>query len=360
MKQLYLLLLFITSIGFSQEAYYSNGTNNVDFNLTGIDLKNALEIKISNTTSNLPYTSGSFDTWDALKQTDVNPANSSEVLLIYGWENGSDGSVTNDRERGINNTGGNVGDWNREHVFAKSLASPSLVTNSPGPGTDIHNLRPSDVQWNGARGNLKFASGSGTSGTVSGGWYPGDEWKGDVARMIMYMYLRYDGNGTSVAETQCLPNLVGIGNPVSNDTNMIDLFIQWNVDDPVSDVEKQRNSVSETWQGNRNPFIDNPALATVIWGGTAAEDIWGTLLSTNEFATITYKMFPNPVRDNFVYFSSTQDLDVIIYNVLGKQVLIENLNDSKDFINISNLNKGIYLVKINSSQGAITKKLIRQ
>lgn len=361
MKQFYILLLFlITTFTFSQEAYYSNGTNNVDLNLTGIDLKNALEIKISNNTTNLPYSSSSFDTWDALMQTDVNPVNSGEVLLIYGWENGTDGSVTNDRERGINMNGGNVGDWNREHVFPKSLATPSLETGSPGPGTDIHNLRPSDVQWNGTRGNLKFADGSGNSGVVGGNWYPGDEWKGDVARMMMYMYLRYDGDGSSIAETQCLPNVVGVGSSASTPDDMIDLFLQWNIDDPVSNVEKQRNSVSETRQGNRNPFIDNPALATVIWGGADAEDIWGNLLSTNQFASISYKMHPNPVKDNFVYFSSTQNLDVIIYDVLGKQVLIENLTNSKNYINISNLNKGIYLVKINSSQGTATKKLIKQ
>lgn len=362
MKQFYtLFLLFITAFSFSQEAYYSNGVNNVDFNLTGIDLKNALEIKISNNTTALPYSSSSFDTWDALKLTDVNPANSSQVLLIYGWENGTDGSVTNDRERGINMTGGNVGDWNREHVFPKSLATPSLTTGSPGPGTDIHNLRPADVQWNGTRGSLKFADGTGNSGPNGGNWYPGDEWKGDVARMIMYMYLRYDGNGSSVAETQCFPNVVGVGNAVGNDANMIDLFLQWNVDDPISDNEKQRNAVSESRQGNRNPFIDNPALATVIWGGAPAEDTWGNLLSTNQSATITYSMYPNPVKNNFVYFlSTTQDLDVIIYNVLGKQVLVENITPNKDFINVSNLNKGIYLVKINSRQGVLTKKLIVQ
>ena len=70
MKHFYLLLLFISTYTFSQEAYYSNGINNVDFNLTGIDLKNALEIKISNITTPLPYSSSSFDTWDALKLTD--------------------------------------------------------------------------------------------------------------------------------------------------------------------------------------------------------------------------------------------------------------------------------------------------
>jgi len=178
--------------------------------------------------------------------------------------------------------------------------------------------------------------------------------------MIMYMYLRYDGNGSSIAETQCYPSVVGVGNAVGNDANMIDLFLQWNADDLVSDVEKQRNSVSEIHQGNRNPFIDNPALATVIWGGVPAEDTWGNLLSTNTFTAVSYKMYPNPVKHNFVYFSSTQNLDVIIYNVLGKQVLVDNITPNKDFINVSNLNKGIYLVKINSIQGVLTKKLIVQ
>ncbi len=230
-----LLFLFLTisTIVFSQEAYYLNAPNTVDFSLNGIALKNTLATKISNNISSLPYSSSSFDTWDALKQTDVNPQNANEILLIYGWEDGSDNDVKNDRERGINSTGGNVGDWNREHVFPKSLASPSLETGSPGPGTDIHNLRPSDVQWNSARGNLKFVDGSGNSGSTGGNWYPGDEWKGDVARIIMYMYLRYDGNGSSTAETQCLASNVGVGNTVSN---MINLFLQWNVDDPVSDI----------------------------------------------------------------------------------------------------------------------------
>ena len=61
---------------------------------------------------------------------------------------------------------------------------------------------------------------------------------------------------------------------------MIDLFLQWNAEDPVSDFERQRNTFHENTsnqnaQGNRNPFIDNPILATRIWGGTKAEDSWG-------------------------------------------------------------------------------------
>ncbi|HHB52027.1 MAG TPA: endonuclease I, partial [Saprospiraceae bacterium] len=85
--------------------------------------------------------------------------------------------------------------------------------------------------------------------------------------MIMYMYLRY-GN-------QCKPTGVGIGTTVATDPNMIQLFLQWNVDDPVSQFEKNRNNIIEGIQGNRNPFIDNPAFATKIWGGPQAQNLFG-------------------------------------------------------------------------------------
>ena len=68
---------------------------------------------------------------------------------------------------------------------------------------------------------------------VGAGWYPGDEWKGDVARMIMYMYLRYN--------TRCLPNNVGLGTPSILPMRCSIYFLQWNAEDPVSTLEIQRN-----------------------------------------------------------------------------------------------------------------------
>ncbi len=360
-KILLILFLCISTIAISQEAYYLNAPNAVDFSLNGINLKNALATKISNNTTLLPYTSGSFDTWDTLKLADVNPQNATEVLLIYGWEDGSDGNVQNDRERGIDNNSGDVGDWNREHVFSKSLATPSLTTNNPGPGTDIHNLRPSDVQWNNVRGSRKFAAGSGNSGTTGSNWYPGDEWKGDVARMMMYMYLRYDGDGSSIAETQCLANSVGVGNAVANDANMIDLFLQWNADDPVSDVEKQRNPVSEDKQGNRNPFIDNPYLATKIWGGPDAEDIWGTLGVNDIALSEAFKIYPNPATERTIFIESNTVIieQIALFNLTGQQILVQN-NPQKNNnqIILDNLPSGFYVLRINSEKGIISKKLI--
>ena len=72
--------------------------------------------------------------------------------------------------------------------------------------------------------------------------------------MMMYLNIRYGENFDSVGG--------------------LDLFISWNKADPVSDFEAQRNNVIYSAQGNRNPFIDNPYLATLVWGGDPAENKW--------------------------------------------------------------------------------------
>tara|TARA_B110001452_G_scaffold242989_1_gene226106 strand:- start:90 stop:2213 length:2124 start_codon:yes stop_codon:yes gene_type:complete len=271
MKKIFLIVAFISLIfnGFSQQSYY----NDVDLDLTGSELKNALSTKITQThTKFLQYTP---DIWNASKVTDANPNNTDEVILIYGWEAGNDQDDTNDRTRSnsLQDNGSNGSFvWNREHVYPQSLGTPDITT-STIPGQDAHSLRPVDKPTNSSRGNKRFAEGSGNSGVSNNGWYPGDEWKGDVARMMMYMYVRYDD--------QCLPTNVGIGDSSLTQDDMIDLFLKWNVDDKVSDIEIARNEYHENTsnsaaQGNRNPFIDNPYLATIIWGGNDnAEDLWG-------------------------------------------------------------------------------------
>jgi len=259
-------LLLITSLSiFSQiPTYY----NDVNLDLTGNSLMSELATKITAThTTTLSYG------WDDIRESDLNPTNSSEVILFYGW-NDNDGDVTTDRTRSSYENGGNVGNWNREHVYPKSLGTPNLGTT--GPGADVHHLRAADVQRNGTRSSNLFADGSGSASyiTSSGGFYPGDEWKGDVARMMMYMYLRYG--------SQCLPSNVAIGTTVSSDSNMVELLLEWNAEDPVSTIEQQRNDVVANAQGNRNPFIDNPAFATAIWGGVQAEDLFGNTSNDND------------------------------------------------------------------------------
>jgi endonuclease I len=352
MKKIYSILsllsisLILAQAGTPATPYY-NGSN---WTLTGTALKNALASKITTTHTNiLSYG------WEALQVSDLDPNNSNNVLLIYGWENGTDGDVTNDLFRSKNSNSGSNGDWNREHTYAKSLGNPDLGTT--GPGADAHHLRASDVQRNGSRGNLKFATGTGNSGSVSGGWYPGDQWKGDVARMMMYMYLRY-GN-------QCLPTGVGTGTTVTNDTNMLNLFLQWNAEDPVSQYEDNRNTylgnTANTYaQGNRNPFIDNPYLATVIWGGPIAQNRWPNIfLGNNIFEFANIYIYPNPSSNHKINIDSSIKLDDLQLINLNGQLLMDVKNPvfNNNSYTIENLPQGFYFLKLSSNNNSITKKI---
>jgi len=344
---LLLFVLFTISAVFSQQTYYDD----VNLTLSGMALKSELSNKIIAThTNNLSYA----EVWDALRITDLVPGSITNVYLVYGYDDG-DGDVTTDLSRDKNSNGGSVGDWNREHTYPKSLGIPDL--GSSGPGADAHMLRSSDLQRNGMRGNLKFIDGAGVSKVVGGGWYPGDQWKGDMARIIMYMYLRY--------ESRCLPINTGVGASVSIDLDMIDLFLEWNAEDPVSEYEETRNNYLGTTsnqfgQGNRNPFIDNPYLATKIWGGIAAEDIWGIYASLSEIEIEQFiSIYPNPVDDVFsIEINEEIELKTInVYSMIGELVY----SKSSSLINehdVSHLNSGIYMVELVTNVGTINQKVI--
>ena len=230
-------------------AYYSS----INFSKTKNELKNDFAKLITDThKQNVSYSEGLKNLFQT---SDADPQNPSNLLLIYG----SQSSGTHQRSRAFS------GSWNREHVYAKSKGTPNLGTS--GPGSDGHHLRPADVTLNSTRGSLLFDDGVGAMAmkTSRGGWYPGDEWKGDVARILMYMYVRYD--------KRTLPLNITFG-PSTYSSDFPDILLKWNVEDPVSQFEIQRNNVVANVQGNRNPFIDNPYLATVIWGGPKAQNNW--------------------------------------------------------------------------------------
>jgi len=267
-------------------------------------------------------------------------------LLIYGY-NDADGNTTTDRTRSKNNNGGGVGDWNREHVFPKSLGSPNLGTS--GPGSDPHNLRASDVQANGNRSNKKYASGTGNAGNVGSNWFPGEEWKGDAARIIMYMYLRY-GN-------RCLPSSVTVGSTNAIDPYMVNLLLEWNASDEVSELETNRNNTIHSETGNRNPFIDNPALATLIWGGDEATDTWG-VLSTYKTDDITFSVHPNP-SNGYFNITSSHNLNYISVTDLNGRIIYEMhiVSDNNYTLNLSEFAAGSYILRVMDENGSTYKKI---
>ncbi|MAP54979.1 endonuclease [Altibacter sp.] len=346
MKNVILLgFLWAVQCAYGQQPYY----NDVDLSLTGQDLYFELQSKID--ISNNTFTYG--DVRDALKITDEDPNNANNVLLIYGY-NDTDGNCTTDRTRDEDDFGGLSCEYNREHVFARSNANPDMgdVSNgTTGIGADPHNLRASDQQMNNNKGSKKFAAGSGTAGNVgSGHWYPGDEWKGDVARMMMYMYTRYGD--------RCLPALNGVGS-TQGSTQMLQVLLEWNAEDPVSEYEDQRNPYLETAYGNRNPFIDNPYLATLIWGGPAAEDRWN-LLSVNDAVGDAFVVYPNPASE-VVHIKVTgafQPSSVVLYDTMGRIVLQRNLNTQQTTISLASFAEGIYLIELQNREMKVIKKVV--
>lgn len=170
-----------------------------------------------------------------LPQADRSANDANKVVLIYT------GEVRSSRSS----------DVNTEHVYPQS----KIGNTAKG---DLHHLRYCDSRVNSKRANYPFISGSGKAKLINGNsWYPGDEWKGDVARMVLYLNLRYNED---------------LGDDISREG--IDLLLKWNSEDPVSAIEINRNEVIQQAQGNRNPFIDNPYLASLIWGKFNAQNRW--------------------------------------------------------------------------------------
>lgn len=334
--------LVIGSAAFAQQPYY----NGIDITLTGQDLYFELQGLINNASGTFTY----GDVRDSVKITDEDPDNANNVLLVYGHTD--DGNCTTDRSRDKDDFGGTSCEYNREHVFARSNADPemgSASNGSTGITADPHNLRPSDQAMNGNKGNRKFADGSGNAGNAGANWYPGDEWKGDVARMMMYMYTRYGD--------RCLPSLNGVG-LTQGSTDMLQVYLQWNVDDPVNDFEDQRNPHLESVYGNRNPFIDNPYLATIIWGGPAAEDRW-SIASTQDVNTLQISLYPNPANELVYVKNATGAIDsYAIYDVFGKLINNAPFDVSENSIDVSAFASGLYFFEFSSEGNRIVHKVL--
>jgi len=327
--------------------YYSD----VDFSQTGDDLKHQISNLISDThVVDLIYTP---EVWQVLKVSDLDPENNNNVLLVYGY-NDADGQSQTDRSRDKDlscHTSSCMGLWNREHVFPRSLGTPNLGTQNAG--ADAHSLRPADSQMNSARSNRPFEEGSGTASyiTPSGNFFPGEEWRGDVARMMMYMYVRYP--------TQCAATDVGVGaTSYSNFGDMPDVFLIWNAQDPVSEFEIQRNEFVSSIQGNRNPFIDNPYLATQIWNGPEAEDRW-EVLNTAEVTASPLFVYPT-ITNDFVYINNPNEksLTVTIYNTAG-YLLTKKPNENQK-ISLEEYASGVYFIGVEYQNNRETFKVVKR
>jgi endonuclease I len=261
-----LFLIFSSITVFASEAdnlktnaipagYYDNAAG-----LTGSALQTALHYIINGHTR-YPYTSSSStDVWDILMDTDEDTANANNVILLYTGRS---------QAKTFNSSSSNDPDaWNREHVWPKSHGFPN---SSDTAYTDVHHLRPSDASVNSDRGNKDFDNGGSAHSeapgtfTDSDSWEPRDAVKGDVARMVFYMAVRYENDGDYDLE---MVDLIPSSGP---NLAKKDVLLQWHNNDPPDAWEKQRHEKIYGYQGNRNPFIDHPEYADDIWGAATVK-----------------------------------------------------------------------------------------
>ncbi|MBB5880747.1 endonuclease I [Xanthomonas arboricola] len=239
-----------------------------------------------------PYSGSGTSTWTILEMADEDPNNSGRILDAYrnrSYAKGSDRAGT-----------GSGLTYNREHTWPNSLGFGSASGDKGlpyAPYTDTHMLYLTDTAFNADRGNKPYAACTGSCGERvtevndgSGGGsgrYPGNSnwvrtpdgnggtfevWgkrKGDMARAVMYMAIRYEG-GTDAATGQSEPDL-----ELTDDRSkivqtsaspaymgLLSTLLAWHQADPPDDAERARNQVIFSFQGNRNPFVDHPEWAT--------------------------------------------------------------------------------------------------
>ena len=191
----------------------------------------------------IPYTSSATDVWDALKVLDRDPANSSQVWLIYA-----------NRSAASSHHGDSTG-WNREHIVPRSYG---LFRSGPDY-SDLHNLRAADANVNSARNNLYYddcypsedptcqqpAHIEAASDTAKNSmkFMPPEKMKGDIARSTFYMALRYNGRDAEATNTEQIV-LSPCSRAASHMFGNLTTLLRWSNKDPVDAAETNRNNLT--------------------------------------------------------------------------------------------------------------------
>ncbi len=179
--------------------------------------------------------------------------------------------------------------WNREHLWPRARGNSGA---SGADDSDLFHVVPTDVFVNAQRGHLYFdVSNPGDPGyripahpsapqtsRDSDSWQPAPAERGDIARAIFYMDVRYNGTDPETSDME----LVSIP-PTGAQMGHLNTLLLWHAEDPPDDDERRRNDlIHSNYQGNRNPFIDHPEFAAAIWGSGVPGDPLGKPLARIE------------------------------------------------------------------------------
>ncbi|MBN1338312.1 MAG: endonuclease [Bacteroidales bacterium] len=333
-----IILLAATSTGFQSICQIPPGYYDPATGVYGAQLKNALNNIIDN------HVEFSYDdVKDILQETDEDPQNFNNVILLYTG-----------RSQAKSTFGGGANDWNREHVWAKSHGD---FGNNPPCGTDVHHMKPTDASVNSDRGNKDFDNGGQQHPEATGcyytqyTWEPRDEVKGDVARMILYMDVRYEGNSGE-------PDLTAVdavNTSPAPEHGRLSTLLAWHASDPPDAFEINRNNVIYSYQQNRNPFIDHPEFAGYIWNPPSGTGNAADLASG-------ISLFPVPANSMVTISGLAQNQDintVVLHDMNGAvQYIPSTESDGQYKMDVSGLPEGGYVCRIVSDGVIIHRKVI--
>ena len=324
------------------EAYYNSLGGLADG-----DLRQAIQDIIANpaTVRNQTYA----DAIDILKDADQNPENSNEVWLLYTEQ---PRAKVDFQDLG----GSNVGKWNREHTYPRSRGgffeieadevadgiNIFVATNADSLRhgiSDAHALRAVDGPENSSRGNQDYGEYSGPSGNLG-------SFKGDVARAVLFMAVRY--NDIDVVDGDP-------PNTTEGELGDLQTLLEWHRNDPPDDFEMNRNNIVYTWQFNRNPFIDRPILVEHIWGNLQGE-AYELPLTIEEKSLSEVIMYPNPVSETLHIKGISEKTELSIYSVDGKKLEHQTLTKDKEVQ--LNYQAGAYIVILVSKNHTEVKHII--
>lgn len=311
--------------------------------LSDVALRQALQDIIADPTEVRAQTYA--DVIDILLEADQNPENSNQVWLVYTEE----GRAKLDFQTGSNS----AGKWNREHTFPRSRGGfDDIEEDEIADGIDIfwtteadslrhgnsdaHALRAADAAENSSRGNQHYGEYVGPTGTLG-------SFRGDVARSVLYMEIRYN----DLEVVNGFPDTVGQLGDLAT-------ILDWHRNDPPDDFEMNRNNIVYEWQRNRNPFIDQPLLVEYIWGDNVGET-WLQSLSIPENIESKISLYPNPAKDNVFISNLSDNAELHIMSTDGREVA--RYDSIPQPLPLS-LTKGLYLLKIKDGNSFVVRKLI--
>ncbi|SHL70434.1 Por secretion system C-terminal sorting domain-containing protein [Chryseobacterium contaminans] len=297
-KILFPIILISSFITAQAPAGYYNGTTG----LTGYALKSKLHDIISEKNINWHYDGIQlfYTQTDLDKYYDHDASNTEYLLDIYSEIPSGPDAYEYKVNQLIAGVSGEGQGYNKEHMMPQSTFTTLLVdtgkTISDYPMfSDLNFIIPTDARINQLRRNYPYGIGNNvnhynfTNGSrisnaaipnypYTGRVYePINEFKGDIARALLYFAVRYEGKFGSFNTAYTTSNSI---TPATDQCPLdgteeraielpyIEMLKQWNAADPVSQREIDRNNAIYSIQNNRNPFIDHPEWVNMIWSET--------------------------------------------------------------------------------------------